>query len=108
LTIQEERDGLSEYSLSKDLVYCGFEPECPNSKYRNIDGSWNNLRYPLLAQSDTAFTRLAAPAYADGVDKPRVSVTGAELPNARLVSSVAATEKNITDKNLTIFVMQWG
>ncbi len=108
MTIQEARDGLSEYSLSQDLVNCGVKPKCPNSKYRNIDGSCNNLGDPVLAQSNTAFTRLAAPGYADGVNKPRISVTGAELPNARLVSSLAATDKNITDKNLTIFVMQWG
>jgi hypothetical protein len=108
LRIREARDGLSKYSLRKNLVNCGFKPKCPNSKYRNIDGSCNNLRDPLLAQSNTAFSRLAAPAYADGVNKPRISVTGAELPNARLVSSVAATDKNIFDRNLTIFVMQWG
>jgi hypothetical protein len=108
LSIREARDGLSKYSLSKDLVNCSFKPKCPKSKYRNIDGSCNNLRDPLWAQSNTAFTRLVAPAYADGVNKPRISVTGAELPNVRLVSSVAATNKNMINKKLTIFFMQWG
>jgi len=51
---------------------------------------------------------LVPPAYADGLDEPRISVTGEELPGARVVSSAAATEHNLNDKKFTLMVMQWG
>jgi len=110
LTNEEARDGLLKYSLDNtDLEkYCIEEPVCEQSKYRTIDGSCNNLQRPLWGRSNTAFTRLVPPAYADGLDEPRVSVTGKELPGARVVSLAAATEHNLNDKKFTLFVMQWG
>jgi peroxidase len=110
LTNEQARDGLLHYSLQNtDLKrFCFREPVCEYSKYRTIDGSCNNLRKPLWAKSNTAFSRLVPPAYADGINKPRISVTGGQLPSARVVSVAAATDRNITDKKFTLFVMQWG
>ncbi len=110
LTNEEARDGLLEYTIENtDLnSFCIKEPVCVNSKYRTIDGSCNNLGKPLWGKSNTGFSRLVPPAYADGINKPRISSTGGHLPNARVVSSMAATENNLNDKNFTLFVMQWG
>jgi hypothetical protein len=110
LTNTEARDGLNGYSIEDtDLRrYCIEEPVCQNSKYRTIDGSCNNLGNPLWGKSNTAFSRIVPPAYADCIDKPRISHSGGQLPSARLVSIEAAIDKNITDKTFTLFVMQWG
>jgi len=99
-----------KYSLENtDLEkYCIEAPVCRYSKYRTIDGSCNNFQNPLWGRSNTPFSRLVPPAYADGLDEPRISVTGKELPGAREVSVAAATEHNLNDKKFTLFVMQWG
>jgi peroxidase len=110
LTNKEARDGLKDYTIEDtDLRrYCIEEPVCQNSKYRTIDGSCNNLGNPLWGKSNTAFERIVSPAYADGINKPRISYSGRQLPSARVISVAAAMDKNITDKKFTLFVMQWG
>lgn len=39
---------------------------CTNSKYRTLDGSCNNLKYPQWGAANTRYGRLVAPRYADG------------------------------------------
>ncbi|XP_054156555.1 peroxidase-like isoform X2 [Oppia nitens] len=110
LSNEEARDGLWKYSLENtDLEkYCIQEPVCKQSKYRTADGSCNNLQRPLWGKSNTPFVRLLPPAYSDGLSVSRISVTGDELPGARVVSLAAATDSKIADKKFTLFVMQWG
>ncbi len=110
LTNEQARDGLLQYSLQNtDLKrFCFRESVCEDSKYRTIDGSCNNLGNPLWGKSNTAFERIVPPAYADGINKPRISYSGRQLPSARVISVAAAMDKNITDKKFTLFVMQWG
>ncbi|KAG4079905.1 hypothetical protein HA402_015036 [Bradysia odoriphaga] len=54
-------------------------------KYRSIDGRGNNLKNPEWGASDTPFSRYGPQNYEDGIYKIRKSVTGADLPNARLL-----------------------
>lgn len=39
---------------------------CTDSKYRTLDGTCNNLRYPSWGAANTKYGRLVAPKYADG------------------------------------------
>ncbi|XP_037045582.1 peroxidase-like [Bradysia coprophila] len=56
-----------------------------HQKYRSIDGRGNNLKNPEWGASDTPFSRYGPPNYEDGIYKIKKSVTGADLPNARLL-----------------------
>lgn len=46
--------------------------------------------------------------YGDGISAPTVSVTGQELPNARLISVHAFGDRKVEDPKYTIYNMQWG
>lgn len=39
---------------------------CINGKYRTIDGTCNNLKYPTWGAANTKYGRLVRPKYADG------------------------------------------
>jgi len=54
------------------------------------------------------YGRLVTPKYADGISAPTRSVTGDELPSARLVSLVAFGEQDVPDPEFTLHNMQWG
>ena len=89
LSTYQARDGLHKFSLVNTPLsrHCPKIPICDHkSKYRTLDGSCNNLQYPLWAKSFTQFQRLVPPFYADGLNELRVSIDGGELPNPREVS----------------------
>lgn len=67
-----------------------FDFQCDNSsKYRQLDGSCNNLDSTLLGKSSTPYKRLMKTAYDDGMNEPRrTALDGSPLPNARLVSLI--------------------
>ena len=71
LTNEQARDGLWKYSLENTELekFCIKEPDCRQSKYRTADGSCNNPQRPLWAKSNTGFSRLVPPDYADGLSK---------------------------------------
>lgn len=107
----DARDGLSKYSIEHtDLEqFCIREPSCKQSKYRTFDGSCNNLQRPLWGKANTAFERLLPPEYGDGIHEPRTkSVTGAQLPSARVVSFTLTRTSSVPDPKHTLMVMQWG
>ncbi|XP_037896461.1 peroxidase [Glossina fuscipes] len=83
-------------------------PACPKSQYRSMDGSCNHLEQPQLGMANTRYGRLLAPKYADGVSAPTRSITGDELPNARLISLVVFGEMDVPDPQFTLVNMQWG
>lgn len=83
-------------------------PPCQRSKYRSLDGSCNNLQNPLWGVANNRYSRLLTAKYADGVAAPTVSVTGEELPNARLISLIVFGEQDIPDPEFTLANMQWG
>lgn len=46
---------------------CGTPPlGCPNTKYRSLDGSCNNLQNPIWGTPNTRYNRLLPANYADG------------------------------------------
>lgn len=72
---------------------------------------YNSLTSLLMHTSNFLFVRygrLLSPKYADGISAPTRSVTGDELPSARLVSLVAFGEQDVPDPQFTLHNMQWG
>lgn len=60
----------------------------PNDIFRSIDGSCNNLEFPLLGKASTPYKRYLPPAYGDGLETARSKgKSGKDLPNPRVVSS---------------------
>ena len=87
---------------------------CFHGKYRTIDGSCNNLRYPTRGSSYTGFRRILQPIYENGFSQPigwekgRLYY-GYPKPPARLVSTTLISTHTITsDDEITHMVMQWG
>ncbi|CAD7091910.1 unnamed protein product [Hermetia illucens] len=90
-------------------IRCPAPPlKCKKTPYRTFDGSCNNLQNPSLGVAISPYGRLLTPNYSDGIHAPPVSVTGEDLPLARLVSLVAFGEADIPDPQFTLGNMQWG
>ncbi|XP_051159599.1 peroxidase-like isoform X2 [Leptopilina boulardi] len=109
LGIRECAQFISTIKLDGTLLNnaCGNNQQShctPNSRYRSIDGSCNNLENPKLGCAMTAYTRLLFPNYDDGIQNPRQS----GLPNPRLVSSKLSTPSDQSDVLRTLVVMQWS
>lgn len=85
-----------------------FQTNCVDSEYRTADGSCNNLIHQTWGKSFTCFGRLLLPQYADGLSKPRISVTGGELPNARVISQKVHKAIDVPSVTYTHMTMQWG
>lgn len=83
-------------------------PPCVKSRYRTLDGTCNNLENPLWGSANMRYGRLLTPRYGDGISSPTNSITGQDLPNARLVSLIVFGEEDIPDPQYTIVNMQWG
>ncbi|KAK9503739.1 hypothetical protein O3M35_010237 [Rhynocoris fuscipes] len=81
---------------------------CRALKYRSIDGACNNYKNPGVGRAMTTYNRLLPPRYSDGVHDTPISVTGHDLPGARLVSFVMFPEKTIDDPVWTLVSMSWG
>ena len=59
----------------------------PNEIFRSIDGSCNNLEFPLLGKASTPYKRYLPPAYGDGLETARSKgKSGKDLPSPRVVS----------------------
>ena len=98
------------------------ETECNFStvnQFRTIDGTCNNLANPKLGASSTAFARLTAPQYEDGISSPRgdmqaknefldIGPFSTPNPSARFISETVV--RNITQEELpfTHILMQFG
>lgn len=96
-------------SVKTPTQMCPSAPsQCTKSRYRSLDGSCNNLYNPPWGMANNRYGRLLTPRYGDGVSSPPVSVTGQDLPNARLVSLTVFGEQDVPDRQLTIANMQWG
>jgi len=78
------------------------------SKYRQINGRCNNLLNPYLGAANTKLSRLMKSNYADGISAPPKSVTGAELPSARLISLEVFNDTNIPNLKFTQAFMQFA
>ncbi|XP_040073574.3 chorion peroxidase-like [Ixodes scapularis] len=80
----------------------------PKQRYRQPDGTCNNLRNPGWGSAGSCMQRLLPPAYQDGISAPRVAISGGPLPNARLISSTVHSDMSNPAINFTHMVMQIG
>ena len=94
---------------------------CPrlSKVYRTFSGVCNNLYSPGFGAARTAFRRLIAPQYEDGVSKLRGTMQSEETgifmgpfsppnPSARIVSLNVVRNRSGDEDNLSHLHMQWG
>lgn len=81
----------------------------PNDKFRTLDGSCNNLRFPWFGKGDTPFKRYLKPAYDDQLDAPRSKGRlGGPLPNPRSISRALFTDNFQVDGVFSHIVATFG
>lgn len=74
---------------------------------QSLDGTGNNVAHPEWGSTDEQLLRRSTVAYGDGISTP----SGADRPNARLVSNLlaASPEGGITnDRDYTAMAYAWG
>lgn len=81
---------------------------CFPGKYRSYSGHCNNVEHPDWGTSNMPYKRSLAARYADGVSKPRRSITGSELPSARDVSLAVHQGKESPYSHMTTVTTFFG
>ncbi|XP_011199103.2 peroxidase isoform X1 [Bactrocera dorsalis] len=112
-TIVPKLDDVIFSSKVSDKFRCILPPldcasDSKNFLYRTFDGSCNNFEYSGYGMATSRYKRMLAPKYGDGVYSPTASVTGAPLPNARLLSLGLYGETSLPDDFRTMAFLQWG
>ncbi|XP_050538281.1 peroxidase-like isoform X5 [Daktulosphaira vitifoliae] len=88
---------------------CFSRPQCnSNAPFRTADGSCNNLQFPTWGKSDVAVTRIIQADYSDGINQPRKTVSGEELPNSRIIRTTIFPDKDQPSPDHTVYVTQYG
>lgn len=124
--LETSRNLAREYNLPKDVLINGlplvdtyktiigticpdFMPPrtCHIERYREYDGTCNNLENPIWGSKDVAFKRRLPPDYADGIDVPRTG-KGYQLPSPRIVSAHLHRDEGLHDHAVTIMTVAWG
>ncbi|CAB0031277.1 unnamed protein product [Trichogramma brassicae] len=82
--------------------------QCKAGKYRRFDGLCTNLEHPSWGGSLQPFVRLMTPKFADGINAPRIAVSGRDLPLARVVSQTIHPDEGFHDHAGTVMVIAWG
>jgi len=77
------------------------------ARYRNIDGTCNNLQNPLWGSRNRPLNRVVRPAYEDGVNVPRGGFNS-NLPNTRWISNTVHFDNNPVNRFVTNMVPQYG
>nr|XP_018900796.1 PREDICTED: peroxidase-like isoform X2 [Bemisia tabaci] len=77
-------------------------------KYRSFDGSCNHRMHPGWGRANTAYRRLIAADYDDGIFTPRGLTRGQEFPSARLLSTSLFYDEDRPDYTRTLAVVHWG
>lgn len=113
LSYEEIEKGLPTIDTSKTLIREICPPffagvECRPGKYRRFDGLCNNIEHPTWGAANSPFQRLIGPLYADGINAPRISVTGRDLPYSRVVSRTMHPDDGYHDHAGTVMVIAWG
>ncbi|VVC34718.1 Haem peroxidase,Haem peroxidase, animal type [Cinara cedri] len=92
------------------LQKCAPQVTCdPNSKYRTINGSCNNVQNPTWGASMTPFYRYMDPVFSDGISKFRVQSDGSPLPNARtLTLTLFQNTSRVCDHKNNELLVPWG
>ncbi|XP_055300072.1 peroxidase [Sitodiplosis mosellana] len=113
LSYEDIENGLPQIDTSRTLIREVCPPflsvvECRAGKYRRFDGLCNNLEHPTWGATMTPFQRLIGPLYADGINAPRISITGHDLPLSRVVSRTIHPDEGFHDHAGTVMVIAWG
>lgn len=113
MSYEDIEKGLPQIDTSKTLIKDVCPPflsgvECRPGKYRRFDGLCNNLEHPTWGAAMAPFQRLIGPLYADGINAPRISVTGRDLPLSRVVSRTLHPDEGFHDHAGTVMVIAWG
>ncbi|CRK94469.1 CLUMA_CG007975, isoform A [Clunio marinus] len=77
-------------------------------KYRNFDGTCNNLKHPRWGSAYIPFRRALNPDYCDGAMSPRCAFDGTELASAREISITVHRPSYYTDPQFTVMLAVWG
>ncbi|CAK1579275.1 unnamed protein product [Parnassius mnemosyne] len=113
LTYEEIEKGLPLIDTSRTLIREVCPPvfshvECRAGKYRRLDGLCNNLQHPTWGATMAPFQRLIGPLFSDGINAPRISHTGRDLPLSRVVSRTMHPDEGFHDHAGTVMVIAWG
>ncbi|GBN32264.1 Peroxidasin [Araneus ventricosus] len=77
-------------------------------RYRNWDGSCNNLEHTDWGMTGDNFDRWLKATYTDDVSTLRQSVYGGELPPVRYLSNLLFSHKTLPDSNATMLFTHFG
>ncbi|XP_037912558.1 peroxidase [Hermetia illucens] len=113
LSYEEIEKGLPTIDTSKTLIREVCPPffsgvECRPGKYRRFDGLCNNVDHPTWGATMAPFQRLVGPLFADGINAPRISITGSDLPLSRVVSRTMHPDEGYHDHAGTVMIIAWG
>ncbi|CAL1275407.1 unnamed protein product [Larinioides sclopetarius] len=92
----------------KKLLSMKFKCKKDGIRYRNWDGSCNNLQHSDWGMTGDKFDRWLRATYTDDVSIPRQSVYGGELPPVRYLSNLLFSHKTLPDSNATTLFTQFG
>jgi peroxidase len=98
----------SRTSISSFCPTALSDKDCSVSRYRQLDGTCNNIDNPLWGSSMMAFSRFLPYAYADGISAPRKAVSGRDLPSPRQVSALMHRDEKIHEHSINILFIAWG
>lgn len=73
-----------------------------------MDGLCNNLENPTWGATMTPFQRILGPLFGDGINSPRISVTGNDLPLSRVVSRTIHPDDGLHEHAGTVMIIAWG
>ena len=80
--------------------------------YRTINGTCNNLFYPLNGAANVPFARMLPAEYTDGISRPvgqdQVDKFSGPWPSPRTISHTLMQDVAVENEHLTHMFMQWG
>ncbi|XP_049866580.1 peroxidase-like [Pectinophora gossypiella] len=92
---------LRTHDKQNNTFWCAIEvADCNPKEGRRLDGTCNNLKHLTRGATHTPFYRVLPAVYGDNFE-PRKSVTGQDLPLARLVRTTLLAEGKVPDQIFT-------
>ncbi|CAL8137936.1 unnamed protein product [Orchesella dallaii] len=85
-----------------------FDLKCYPSKYRTIDGSCNNLKYPTVGKAYSGMGYIRIPRYSDSVYQPRYGSDHKPLHKVRPMRYTALPDKDMADKSVNMLFVTYG
>lgn len=101
--ISLRRTSLEAFCSPREQPFCSPISQ----RYRTYDGTCNNPRKGRWGSAQLPFNRFQSPAYADGIEELRQSVSGGALPSPRFISLLVHGSRE-SDSPVTLMLAQWG